>query len=119
MPSPSCAAETDPERINAVPWPNPSAARVHLARANGNELLTALCQAERMPIMVRVSYLLTATRGTDEILQRSFDDRDQANQAIAEALVRYHDSEVRLSQGDAVFISAGPGADNSIIATPR
>jgi len=33
-------------------------------------------------MMTRASYRLTATRGKDEILRRSFDDRDQANQAL-------------------------------------
>ena len=61
-----------------------------------------------MPKLTPGTYQLTANRGGDEVLRRGFDDRDEANEAVADALVRYRDCEVRLSQGGRVLISAGP-----------
>jgi hypothetical protein len=77
------------------------------ARPNGNELLTTRRQAGPMPVMMPASYQLIATRVEGEVLRRSFDDRDQANQAVAEALLRYRDCEIRLTRDDSVLISAG------------
>ena len=53
-------------------------------------------------------YQLTTTRGGDEVLGQAFDNRDEACAAIGEAEARYPDCEVRLTQDDAVLISAGP-----------
>ena len=61
-----------------------------------------------MPKMTFGTYQLSVVRGEDEVLRRGFEDRGEANEAVADALARYHDCEVRLSQGDAVLISAGP-----------
>jgi hypothetical protein len=54
------------------------------------------------------TYQLTASRGGDAVLRHRFDNLDEANEAVADALVRYRDCEVRLSQGDGVLLSAGP-----------
>ena len=61
-----------------------------------------------MPKLTPGTYQLTANRPKEELLRRSFDDRDEANEAVADALVRYRDCEVRLSRGDGVLLSAGP-----------
>ena len=53
-------------------------------------------------------YQLTATRGAVERLRQSFADLDDANQAVAEALVRYPDCGVRLTQGCTVLVSVAP-----------
>ena len=54
------------------------------------------------------AYQLVATRGGIEVLRAGFNDRDEAYQAFADALVRHPDCEVRLTSGGGVLISAGP-----------
>jgi hypothetical protein len=61
-----------------------------------------------MPRITPGKYQLTALRGADELLRQGFDQLDDANQAVAEALMRYPECEVRLTQGGTVLISAGP-----------
>jgi len=61
-----------------------------------------------MPNMTPGTYQLTATRGGDEVLRQGFNDLDEANRALCDALLRYTDCEVRLTSGDGVLISAGP-----------
>jgi hypothetical protein len=53
-------------------------------------------------------YRLVAIRGGAEVFRQDFDDRDEAYRALADALVRFPDCEVRLISGDGVMISAGP-----------
>jgi hypothetical protein len=60
------------------------------------------------PKMTPGKYQLTATRGEDEILRQRFNDPDEADGAVAEALVRYPDCEIRLTWGYTVLLSAGP-----------
>ena len=62
------------------------------------------------PKMTLGKYLLTATRGEDEVLRQRFNDPDDADRAVAEALVRYPDCEIRLIWGYTVLLSAGPPA---------
>jgi len=64
--------------------------------------------------VTRGQYLLTATRGNDEVFRRRFDDLDEAHQAVGEALARYPDCEVRLTSGDAVLITAAPARSSPI-----
>ena len=54
------------------------------------------------------AYQLVAIRGWIEVFRAGFNDRDEAYQAFADALVRHPDCEVRLTSGDGVLISAGP-----------
>jgi hypothetical protein len=54
------------------------------------------------------SYQLVAIRGGVEVYRAGFDDREEATRALADALARYPDCEVRLTSGDLVLISAGP-----------
>jgi hypothetical protein len=60
------------------------------------------------PKMTLGNYHLTATRGEDEVLRQCFSDPDDANSAVAEALVRYPDCEIRLTRRYTVLLSAGP-----------
>jgi len=53
-------------------------------------------------------YQLTATRGENEILRQDFYDLDEASHAVAEALARYPDCEIRLTQEYTVLASAAP-----------
>ncbi len=53
-------------------------------------------------------YQLVAIRGEVEVYRAEFVDRDEATQALAEALTLHPDCEVRLISGDGVLISAGP-----------
>ncbi len=53
-------------------------------------------------------YQLVAIRGEVQVFRADFDDRVEATRALADALVRYPDCEVRLTSGDGVLISAGP-----------
>ncbi len=54
------------------------------------------------------NYQLTVARGEDEVLRQRFNNRDDADCAVAEALVRYPDSEIRLTWGGTVLLSVGP-----------
>ena len=54
------------------------------------------------------AYQLVAIRGEVEVFRTGFDDRDEANRALAEVLVRFPDCEVRLTSGGGVLLSAGP-----------
>ena len=56
-------------------------------------------------------YQLVAIRGEVQVFRADFDDRVEATRALADALVRYPDCEVRLTSGDGVLISAGADAD--------
>jgi hypothetical protein len=58
--------------------------------------------------MTRGKYQLTATRDGVEVFRQGFGDRDEADKAIAEALLRYRDCEVRLTEGGTALISAAP-----------
>lgn len=53
-------------------------------------------------------YRLTATRGEALVLRQGFDHLDDANRAVCEALARYLDCEIRLTEGYTVLLSAAP-----------
>jgi hypothetical protein len=53
-------------------------------------------------------YQLTAKRSEEEVLRQGFDDVDEANHAVAEALVGYPDCEIRLTREGTVLLSAAP-----------
>jgi hypothetical protein len=53
-------------------------------------------------------YQLTATRGENELLRQGFNNHDEASAAAAEALVRYPECEIRLTQVETVLLSVGP-----------
>jgi hypothetical protein len=58
--------------------------------------------------MTRGKFQLTATRGGIAVLRRGFDDRDEADKAVADALVRYCCCEVRLTESGTALLWAGP-----------
>jgi len=58
--------------------------------------------------MARGKYQLSTTRDGVEVFRRGFGNRDEACQAVADALVRHRDCEVRLIEGEVVLLSAGP-----------
>jgi hypothetical protein len=53
-------------------------------------------------------YQLTATRGGVEVFRQGFGDREKADEAIARAMVRHRDCEVRLTEGETALVSAAP-----------
>jgi len=64
--------------------------------------------------MARGKYQLIATCGGMEVFRRGFDHRDEADKALAEALVRYRHCEVRLTESDTALLSAGPARSRTM-----
>jgi hypothetical protein len=55
--------------------------------------------------MTSGKFQLSAIRGGVEVLCQRFGDRGKADEAVAEALVRYRDCEIRLTEGRTTLIS--------------
>jgi hypothetical protein len=58
--------------------------------------------------MTRGKFQLSATCGGIEVFRRGFDDREEADKAVAETLAHYRCCEIRLTESGTALLWAGP-----------